>query len=299
MVREGERRQLGGALEDGPPLSLLIGLVADDRWRGRLGRDRSVRLADQADGALRLEVAHQDDGGVVRRVVAAEIILAIPRGDGVEVRHPADHRPLVRMSQIGGGLQQLEHRSFDVVVGAQAALLLHDVPLMRQDLLGGRQTRHAVRLQVHHHVQGLRGEVLVVDRQILHREGVAAATLRFEHLVEDSLTVLLRSVEHHVLKQVRDPGPPGSLIARADPEEGVVAHGRDRMVLEGQDLQPVVEAVRDHVEADFLREEGRRPEREEDGQRGGAAEQSRHRHLTGNPSGNRHRSMGAIQGAGL
>ena len=270
-----------------------------DGWRGRLSRNRSVRLADQADGALRLEVTHQDDGGVVRRVVDAEIILAISRGDGVEVRHPADHRPLVRMRQIGGALQQLEHRSLDVVVGAQAALLLDDVPLVRQALLGDRQTRHAVRLQVHHHVQGLRGEVLVEDREILHREGVAAAPPRFEHLVEDALTVFLRSVEHHVLEQVRESGPPGSLIARADPEEGVVAHGRDRVVLEGQDLEPVVETVRDHVEADFLGEEGRRPQGEERGQRGGAAEESRHRHLTENPTGNRHRSRRTIQGAGL
>ena len=102
-----------------------------------------------------------------------------------------------------------------------------------------------------------------------------------------------------MLEQVREPGPPGSLIARADPEEGVVAHGRDRVVLEGQDLEPVVETVRDHVEADFLGEEGHRPQGEERGQRGGAAEESRHRHLTENTTGNRHRSRRTIQSAGL
>jgi hypothetical protein len=63
----------------------------------------------------------------------------------------------------------------------------------------------------------------------------------FHRLVELAGFVVLRTQEHHVLEEMRQPGDSGSLVARADTEERVHRQIRDRVIRPQNDAHAVGE----------------------------------------------------------
>ena len=68
----------------------------DIRRRLRPARDALEVLLRQRLGLGRLEIAHEDERDVLRRVIGRVELVGLRLGDGREVRRPADDRPGVR-----------------------------------------------------------------------------------------------------------------------------------------------------------------------------------------------------------
>src|SRR5712664_2090778 len=139
--------------------------------------------------------------------------------------------------------QGLVHHAVDVVVGAEPPLLLHHLPLARQRAVDDDQRRHPIRFQIEDQRQRLGGEILVVRSEIMRGVRVGGPPRCFEAAVELLRSVLLRSVEHHVLEEVRDACDARALVARADPEEAVEGADRQGVVPKEPDLEAVLQAA--------------------------------------------------------
>ncbi len=221
--QEGGR--LGRVADNRAPLAALRWLALRDGRRARAGRDVGVELLDQRRGGVRVHVPDHVHRRVARRVVGPEEALAVVAGDALDVLHPADHRPAVRVGQEDQRLELLLHQAEDRVLGPQPALLLHHLPLLLERVLGQPERAHPIGLEVDHGLERVGREVLVVGGHVVRRVGVGVAAARLEHAVELLRAVPARAVEHHVLEEVADPRDPEPLVPRAHLEEGVVADG--------------------------------------------------------------------------
>ena len=158
-----------------------------------------------------------------------------------EIAHPADHRPVIRRGVKRGGIQLLVQHAVDIVVGAQPALFLHDLDLALELLGQQRQRRHAIRIEIERNPQPVGGDLLVVRGHVVVGERVRIAAVRLEDAVVDLGRHVLRSVEHHVLEEVRDPGDARALIARAHAIPLPERHRWHAVILVQQHGEPVVE----------------------------------------------------------
>ncbi len=117
-------------------------------------------------------------------------------------------------------LHRLHHPAVGLVVVALPPLLLHHRPLIVEVGLADVQRPHAIRLQEERELKLVRGKRLEVVGAVLVGRPVhrAAVVLDQQHVL--ALAYVLRTLEHHVLEQVREPGAAGPLIPRAN----VVGH---------------------------------------------------------------------------
>ena len=123
---------------------------------------------------------------------------------------------LVRMHRERLVVDDLAQPPVGLVVEAHPAFFLHDFTLRLEDILVDAQRRHAVGLEPQHERQILRRGGLPEDGGILGRVRVAlSANARNRGRMSLGLHVL-RSLEHHVLEQMRETGAARLFVLRAD-----------------------------------------------------------------------------------
>ena len=105
------------------------------------------------------------------------------------------------------------------------------------------QALHPVGLHLDHGLEGGGREPVGVAGHVVAGEGVVRAAGEFHLAVEFARAELWRPVEHHVLDEMGDAGDPGPLVAGADAEERVEGDVGDAVVLDEQNLEPVVELM--------------------------------------------------------
>ena len=165
--------------------------------------------------------------------------------DGVEIRDLADRRPVIRMI---GREERREHRHRREAVGAilviLAPLVQHDVALVGELGFGQRrqQKAHAVRFHPQRELERAGGH----DFPVVGAIGVGRSVQRGARALKRmkvAAVVVLRSLEHQVLEEVREAGVARPLVLRSDviPE----VHGDDRagVVLVQQHVEAVGERV--------------------------------------------------------
>ena len=81
----------------------------------------------------------------------------------------------------------------------------------------------------------------MIDRRILLREGVVRSADVLGQAVEVLALLVLRGFEHHMFKQVREPGTARWIVLAPDVIPNLNRCGRTLMVLDGKDRQPVGE----------------------------------------------------------
>ncbi len=196
--REVERRQRG--------------LGAARRDRAEVALDERLRLGG-------IEVAGDRQHGVVGRVPGREELADVLERRGVEVLERADERVVERvLRRIRQRGEALPPGAVRLVVDRPAALVLHDVALGVELLLRHRreQPAHAVGLEPERDRELVRRHGLEVVRAVEPGRPVQrpAGTLHeLEVLVRRDVR---RSLEEHVLEQVREAGASGALVRRAD-----------------------------------------------------------------------------------
>ena len=157
----------------------------------------------------------------------------------------ADRRPVIGML---GRKQRGQHRHRRQTVGPVLVVLTplveHDVPLVRELRVGQRrqQVAHAIGFHPQRELERVRRHDLPVVRAVGVGRSVQRAARALQRR-EVARVVMLRSFEHQVLEEMREPGAPGLLVLRPDVIPDVDGDDRAGAVL----VQQHVEAVRQRV----------------------------------------------------
>ncbi|OPY06088.1 MAG: hypothetical protein A4E67_01635 [Syntrophaceae bacterium PtaB.Bin038] len=155
-----------------PFRAALGGLFRHAAHRRGMGRDGPEIPLDQLQRLVRVDVPHDGDHRVARRVVPLEEGLEGVGGQEGDVRRPADDRTAVGARREGRGEEELrELPRGDGLVGLPA-LLHHDVPLRVE--LPHHGVHHPVGLDAGPELDAVRGQAHLVRRHVLPRRGVEA-----------------------------------------------------------------------------------------------------------------------------
>jgi hypothetical protein len=125
-----EARQLHAVLESGVHVRGQVHRGRRGARHGGSARQVGEVPLDQGPHLAQRDVAGDDHRRVVRRVVGAVELPHVVDAGGVEVRHRADHRPMVRVVRRIQALEDvLLRQAVGLVLVALAALVLHHAPL--------------------------------------------------------------------------------------------------------------------------------------------------------------------------
>ena len=187
-----------------------------------------------------VDVADDDERGVVRNVVAAVVAVQIVPRHRLQIRQPADGRMTVRMRLECGRRQLLIEQLIGIVL---AALQLgDDHRALRLAVVGMIQAaRHALGFDEQHAIERVASRGLEIRRLIDPGVAVPASA----ELLDDALDLIARNVrralEVHVLAPVRDAGEAGALVLRPDLVPAPHRGQRRGVLFLNEDLQAVVE----------------------------------------------------------
>ena len=210
-------------------------------------------------------VADDRDHRVVRSVVVPEEGLHVLDVRGVEVLERAV--PVVGVLPLVEGLVDEvgpEEEPIGPVLHVDPDLLLHDLLLVLQVLLGEVEVLHPVGFEPQDRVERGDGRRRDVVRVVVAGGSVEHAATALDDARERALGRHRRPFEHHVLEEVREAGAPLRLEAKADPERGRDPERRRRVVLGHDHGEPVGELLHGDGNAEAGRrrggEHGRRQE---------------------------------------
>ena len=128
--------------------------------------------------------------------------LQVVEGHRIQVAEPADHRPMVRMAEIGLGEERLDERALWVVLRAKASFFLHDLSLRRQLTHVEHEPLHAIGLEFQGQLDAVGCEILEVGGEVLAREGVVHPAVLANETGEGALGIFRSALEHHMFKHV-------------------------------------------------------------------------------------------------
>ena len=210
------------------------------------GWNRAKILLDQAQCFHRVDVAADGQGRVVRAIPAQEKAFKVGDISPVQVFHPTNHRPGIRVSfRIHGSIQSFKHKPVGPIVIALATFILDRFTLNLEFLLGHRiqQQAHTISFQP-------QGRFKVVDRQCFEIVGairVGAAIHRAAGVGNDLEMLIIahvfRSLEHHVLEEVCKTGTSNLFAVGADMVGHVHVHQRIGVILMQDNGQAIVKLV--------------------------------------------------------
>ena len=159
---------------------------------------------------------------------------------GLEVRHAADRRVLVRVRRERVVVDDLRQPAVRLVLDAHPPLFLHDLALAPERRRRRRAASPCGRPRARAPAAGTAPAPSArTPSSSSVRVGVAAsADARDDRGVRLGLDVL-RALEHHVLEEVREPGAARPLVLRADVIPDRDVHDRRRVILGQDHAQPV------------------------------------------------------------
>lgn len=223
-------------------LGRLVPLGNDVLGRDRLARDSPVGARYGAQQLALAHVAHHDEGGVVRRVVRPVEGDAVLRGEALDVLHPADGRPVVRVALEGRLVEKLVGDALDVVVDPVAPLVGDDLLLARDLRLAQHEILHPLGLELERQLHAVGRQQLVVVGPVDPGRRVGLGPAFLELAVEHARPEVLGLPEHQVLEEVREPRLAGALVAGPDLVPGVQGRDRRARVDQHEHREPVAEA---------------------------------------------------------
>ena len=154
----------------------------------------------------------------------------------LDIAHPADDRPMIRVRGERSRPELLIQQSAVVRFHRRAPLRRHNFPFGLDHLWIKRKVLDTVAFQIKDQLQRRARKPILINRHILVSVGIVRAAGRFHHSVEFLWPILLRAVEHHMLEEVRQPGRPRPFVSRTNPIENVRGNRRNRMILVNENL---------------------------------------------------------------
>ncbi len=179
------------------------------------GGDGTIDFFGQRDDLGRLDIAGDDENGVFGRIEAVVIGKRVGALEALDLMAPADDRLAIGMLGEKRRLHRLAQLVGGVGIGAHAALLLHDLALGRDDLVGEDEVLHAVRLIIHADGELARGDALEIGGVVVRGEGVLLAAGIGDELGEFALLVIFGALEHQMFEEMGDAGFAQWIVGRA------------------------------------------------------------------------------------
>jgi hypothetical protein len=226
-----------------PPLAGGRRLRERERRRRLARRNVLEGLRHAPESVRRVDVPHDRQERVGRRVVATIEIARVAERGRLEVVHGPDDRMLVGKGVVCQRVGRLERGGVRLVVHPQALLLLHGLALVVELLLREDERAHPVGLEEEREVERLGGHGLEIVRPVLGRRPVHRAARLGDEAEMLSLADVLRALEHEVLEEVREPGLAGRLDAASDVVRHVDRHEGDAALRRHDDREAVREAL--------------------------------------------------------
>jgi hypothetical protein len=128
------------------------------------------------------------------------------------------------------------------VVGDTAVLLFeHDVALRQHRVIGQLETGHAIGFEFHHHLQTVASDALEVAGIIGRGERILLSAESGQDLGEAAGRILLGTLEHQMLEEMRDAGFTRRLVGGADAIPDHMGDDRRAAVGNHDDFHPVRE----------------------------------------------------------
>ena len=212
--------------------------------RRRQFRHRNVREVFLDPGlCLRgFEVAGDHQRSVVRRVIGLEERPHVVERRRVEVLEVAVEIVGV-VPVLVRGHRQVDPRepAVGLVQDVDLDLVLDDLLLVLQVLGIDVQPAHAIALAPQDGFEHVRRNDFEVIREVEPRGAIQEPSVRFDEANELHLAKVLRSLEHHVLEEVREPRLVLRLVAEADVVVQRDHHRRRRGVARQDDLEPILQ----------------------------------------------------------
>ena len=190
------------------------------------------------------DVAGDHEDGIVRGIVALVERQRVVEGKLLDLVTPADHRHAVGMVQVERCPDLFLEQRTRRIVGARTALLQHDIALGTDVVLGDDHVDHAVGLHLHHHLQAVGGDLLVISGDVIRGESVVLPAIGGDDLGERAIGDLVGALEHQMLEEMGDARDAARLIGRTDAVPDHMGDHRRPVVLDHHDVHPVVERER-------------------------------------------------------
>ena len=217
--------------------------VGSGRDIDRAARDGAEIAVHQGAGGRLVDVAGQDQHGVVGAVVVTEPVAHGLETGGVQIGHRADGRVAVGVADgeqrllLGVGGQAIG------LVVALALLVLDDAALQIEHLLAdlAEQEAHAVALEEQGLLQRRGRDGLEIVGAVEPGGAVQAGGAGGAHGLDVALRGVLGAAEHQVFEQVGEAGGAGGLVLGADIVPDGHGHDGGLAVLVDDDGQAVVE----------------------------------------------------------
>ena len=198
-------------------------------------------LLGQPEDLLRIDIARDDQGCVVRGVPEAVPVAQILDACLLQIAGPADHRDAVGGGDVSDGVEAFEGQGLGVVVGAGTALLLDDLQFFGELLRLQGEIAHALGLELEGDLQTVVRERLEIGGVVTPGEGVLLPAVLRDDARELARGEPLGTLEHHVLEQVRHAGDPAVLVTRSHLVPDLRDEDRGASVRFDQHLEAVVE----------------------------------------------------------
>ena len=220
-------------------LRRLLGIYNRD-WLRRT-RDLAKVLFDQRQRRLRLEIADDRNGGVVRPIIRVVKLPQFRDRHFLDIRSPANRGMMIRMGNKGGGVDFLvEGRARIVLVPLE--FIPHHGHLHLPVLFPQNQIAHPIGLELHREFQMIAREILVIIGAVEPGSGIVDTTDLVHHRVEAAAVVrmeVFRALEHQMLEQMGRTRRPRHFMTRTNPIRDHEGQHRRRVVLEQQHVEIV------------------------------------------------------------
>ena len=247
VVTHHQMRQFGGGFHHHALDTGLLGLDKHTPRRQCAPGNRAIMLLRQREHLVGLDVAGDDQRGVVRRVPAVIPRLGVADRERFQIAHPADHRMPVGMLLVNRCHHFFVQQCMRLVVGAQAALF-HDDPDFPGEIgCGEIQVAHPVGFQLHRQRQFRLVQLLKIGGVVIAGKGVLAPARCRDALGKFACRHAMGALEHQVLQHMRDAGHAGALVHAACLVPDLLHHHRRAAVFLDDDFQPVRQRAFEHL----------------------------------------------------
>ena len=178
-------------------------------------------------------------------IVATEERVHFVELHGLQVGDLADRGPVVRMiRREERGEQRHRRETVRAVLVVLAALVQHDVALVRELCLRERrqQEAHAVRFHPQGELEGVGRHHFPVVRTVGVGRSVERRAGALQRL-EEAAIVMLRPLEHQMLEQVRETGMSRMFVLRSDVVPDVDRDDRTPVILVQEHVESIAQRV--------------------------------------------------------
>ncbi len=248
LLRRREPRQHDGRQRHVRAVLVVAAVFVPGRFDRSDARNRRRRLGQRAEILIdplvefaRIEIAGDDQRGVVGAVVRFMEIDDVLQRRGFEIFDAADARALVRMHEVGILRNRVEQAAVRLGKHALAQFFLDHGAFGLEVRFVHREVGHALGLGPEQALQVVRRHRFEVVGEVVRGGGVVVAADVFGQAVELLGLHVLRALEHQVFEQMREAAAAGRIVLRADVVPDLHGDGRARVVLDADHLQAVGE----------------------------------------------------------